>query len=238
MRKSPGQGSPAHSPAGPRFLNPLLASLFFCPSVSVKGLLIPEGPEISLTFTSRIPLFPKIHTRSPGEPRQLFWRVEGKVGLSGARGHLITTTARLQKGRQSMEGSGITPVFRRRRLRLPGYSPESRGRPRGAGLPAAGLQRRCPGLRQGRHGPQAGEKTPGAGRCREQEGKSRQGCASGAAGFEQPRRAGDRPALPRAKRASASGGSRSTLSSVASAPRPGAREIRKGGVKIFDYLKL
>lgn len=111
MRKSPGQGSPAHSPAGPRFLNPLLASLFFCPSVSVKGLLIPEGPEISLTFTSRIPLFPKIHTRSPGEPRQLFWRVEGKVGLSGARGHLITTTARLQKGRQSMEGSGITPVF-------------------------------------------------------------------------------------------------------------------------------
>lgn len=102
----------------------------------MRGPLIPEGPEISLTFTSRIPLFPKINTRSPGEPRQLFWRVEGKVGLSGARGHPITR-ARLQKGRQSTEGSGITPVFRRRRLRLPGYSPESRGRPRGAGLPAA-----------------------------------------------------------------------------------------------------
>lgn len=123
-------------------------------------------------------------------------------------------------------------------LTVPRKISESRGRPRGAGLPAAGLQRRCPGLRQGRHGPQAGEKTPGAGRCREQEGKSRQGCASGAAGFGQPSRAGDRPALPRAKRASASGGSRPTLSSVASAPRPGAREIRKGGVKIFNYLKL
>ncbi|KAI4560888.1 hypothetical protein MJG53_017517 [Ovis ammon polii x Ovis aries] len=48
-------------------------------SVSVRGPLIPEGPEISLTFTSRIPLFPKINTRSPGEPRQLFWRVEGKL---------------------------------------------------------------------------------------------------------------------------------------------------------------
>lgn len=66
----PGQPSP--QPCWPRFLNPLLTSLFFCPSVSVRRLLIPEGPEISVTFTCRIPLFPKIHSRRPGEPRQVF----------------------------------------------------------------------------------------------------------------------------------------------------------------------
>lgn len=104
--------------------------------------------------------------------------------MSGARGHLITTRARLQEGPKSMEGGGTTPISRRRTLRPPRYSPESRGRVRGARLPAAGLPRRCSRLGQGRRGQWASEETPGAGRCREQEGKARmrfRGCGRRAA---------------------------------------------------------
>ena len=141
---------------------------------------MPEGPAI---FTSRLPLFPEIHSRSPGEPLQLFWRVESKVEMSGARGHLITTRARSQEGPKS-GGRRDYPILRRRTLRPPRYSPESRGRVRGARLPAAGLPRRCSRLGQGRRGQWASEETPGAGRCREQEGKARmrfRGCGRRAA---------------------------------------------------------
>lgn len=207
---------------------------FFCPSVSVRGPHPWRTWDLS-TFTSRIPLFPKINTRSPGEPRSVLesGRQGGAVGGPRSPYHKC----------QIAEGSpiwwraaGLPRVFRRRRLRVPGTHPSLAAVQGARGLSCS----MCPGLRQGRRGPQAGEQTPGAGRCREQgrQVKARmrfRGCglrvasqSRGPAGSPPP------GASVRFRRR----GLPTPAWAVASVPRPGAREIRKGGVKIFNYLKL